>query len=85
MERQGIAVVRNASYSGDGGLGGEFVYKGCRYLVQAKRYVGTINAAHVQTFGALIAARSAALRRAGLELRISASHSLRPKTISTSP
>ena len=59
LERQGIAVVRNASYSGDGGLDGEFVYKGCRYLVQAKRYVGTINAAHVQAFGTLIAARQA--------------------------
>jgi restriction system protein len=59
LERQGIAVIRNASYSGDGGLDGEFVHKGCRYLVQAKRYVGAIDAGHVQAFGALIAERQA--------------------------
>ena len=59
LERQGIAVVRNASYSGDGGLDGEFVHKGCRYLVQAKRYVGAVNAVHVESFAALIAERQA--------------------------
>jgi restriction system protein len=57
LERQGIAVIRNESYSGDGGMDGEFVHKGCRYLVQAKRYEGTISARHVQDFAALVAER----------------------------
>jgi len=57
LERQGIAVIRNENYSGDGGLDGAFVHRGCRYLLQAKRYKGAIHAVHVKDFAALIAQR----------------------------
>jgi restriction system protein len=54
LEQQGIVVIRNESYSGDGGLDGAFVHQGCRYLLQAKRYKGAVSAAHVKDFAALI-------------------------------
>jgi restriction system protein len=57
LERQGIAVIRNESYSGDGGMDGEFIYQGRRFLVQAKRYEGAISAQHAQDFAALVAER----------------------------
>ena len=57
LAEQGLIVIRNTSYSGDGGLDGEFCYKGGRYLMQAKRYESAINAAHVEEFGKLIEER----------------------------
>lgn len=59
LDRQGIIVTRNASYSGDGGLDGEFCYEGGRFLVQAKRYKGAINTGHVEAFARLIDTRRA--------------------------
>ena len=59
LAEQGLSVTRNESYSGDGGLDGEFCYKGRRYLMQAKRYEGAINAEHVTDFGKLIEERRA--------------------------
>ena len=60
LQSQGIIVIRNVSYSGDGGMDGEFALGGHRYLVQAKRYEGAINAEHVREFGNLIEERRAA-------------------------
>ena len=53
LEAQGIQVMRNARYSGDGGSDGRFMLDGGLYLIQAKRYQGSINADHVRTFGDL--------------------------------
>ncbi|MFJ5498737.1 restriction endonuclease [Pectobacterium sp. CHL-2024] len=54
FERQGYPIVRNASYSGDGGLDGQVFIDGQRYLIQAKRYGKTITPAHIQHFGDLL-------------------------------
>ena len=59
LDEQGMTITRNTRYSGDGGQDGEFCYKGQRYLVQAKRYEGAINAEHVAAFGKLIEERRA--------------------------
>jgi restriction system protein len=50
IERKTHAVIRNKSYSGDGGLDGAFVLNGKKILVQAKRYKGCISTKHVQDF-----------------------------------
>ncbi|WP_250151835.1 restriction endonuclease, partial [Escherichia coli] len=42
FEQQGMPVIRNPSYSGDGGLDGQVVINGERWLIQAKRYGRTI-------------------------------------------
>lgn len=54
MARQGLTVIRNASYSGDGGLDGQVFVKGQRWLIQAKRYSRAIDPAHVAEFSALL-------------------------------
>ncbi|GJK49706.1 hypothetical protein TUM17560_20830 [Serratia marcescens] len=54
FERQGYAVIRNASYSGDGGLDGQVIIEGKTYLIQAKRYGRTITPSHITSFGALL-------------------------------
>lgn len=54
FERQGYAVIRNASYSGDGGLDGQVIIGDKKYLIQAKRYGRTITPSHIQDFGALL-------------------------------
>ncbi|WP_084089748.1 restriction endonuclease [Erwinia oleae] len=54
MSRQGLRIQRNARYSGDGGADGQVWINGQRWLIQAKRYSDTINAAHVSAFGLLI-------------------------------
>ncbi len=54
MERQGLKVIRNASYSGDGGLDGQVFIEGQRWLIQAKRYSRVIDPAHVAAFSALL-------------------------------
>ncbi|BEO77587.1 restriction endonuclease [Serratia marcescens] len=54
FERQGHAVIRNASYSGDGGLDGQVIIGGKTYLIQAKRYGRTITPSHITRFGALL-------------------------------
>lgn len=53
MSRQGFRIQRNALYSGDGGADGQVWINGQRWLIQAKRYSDTINAAHVSAFGLL--------------------------------
>ncbi len=54
FERQGHAVIRNASYSGDGGLDGQVIIGDKKYLIQAKRYGRTITPSHIRHFGALL-------------------------------
>ncbi|PIJ42321.1 restriction endonuclease, partial [Serratia sp. OPWLW2] len=51
FERQGYAVIRNTSYSGDGGLDGQVIIEGKTYLIQAKRYGRTITPSHITSFG----------------------------------
>ncbi|NDL64274.1 restriction endonuclease [Acerihabitans arboris] len=52
--RQGNRIKRNASYSGDGGKDGQVWVNGQRWLIQAKRFAGNIQAQHVRDFGALV-------------------------------
>lgn len=54
MEYQGLKVIRNASYSGDGGLDGQVLIEGRRWLIQAKRYSSAIDPAHVEVFSTLL-------------------------------
>lgn len=54
FERQGHSVVRNASYSRDGGLDGQVFIAGQRCLIQAKRYGKSITPSHIQDFGNLL-------------------------------
>lgn len=54
FERQGYAVIRNASYSGDGGLDGQVIIGDQKYLIQAKRYGRAITPSHIKSFGALL-------------------------------
>jgi restriction system protein len=50
FERRGFKVKRSASYSGDGGIDGRVMISGHEFLVQAKRYSGHIQKAHVTSF-----------------------------------
>lgn len=54
FERQGLKVMRNPSYSGDGGLDGQVFIDGKRWLIQAKRYSRSISPQHVREFGELL-------------------------------
>lgn len=58
LERQGLTVVRNTSYSGDGGIDGQVIIDGRYWLIQAKRYRNAINPAHVRDFDALLQRRA---------------------------
>ena len=50
LQRRGLRVERNRTYSKDGGVDGRFALDGIPYLVQAKRYKGPINPDHVYHF-----------------------------------
>ncbi|MFD1803636.1 restriction endonuclease [Mixta tenebrionis] len=50
LEHQGLRVVRNTSYSGDGGIDGQVIIDNQYWLIQAKRYRYAINPAHVRDF-----------------------------------
>lgn len=54
FERQGYAVIRNTSYSGDGGLDGQVIIEGKTFLIQAKRYGRAITPSHIKSFGELL-------------------------------
>ncbi|MJZ42555.1 restriction endonuclease [Salmonella enterica subsp. enterica] len=54
LERQGLKVIRNPSYSGDGGLDGQVFIAGERWLIQAKRYSRSISPQHIREFGELL-------------------------------
>lgn len=53
IERKTHGIKRNSSYSGDGGLDGEFSLKGEKVLIQAKRYKDCISTQHVRDFMSL--------------------------------
>ncbi|EDI1751083.1 restriction endonuclease [Salmonella enterica] len=55
LENQGLKVIRNPSYSGDGGSDGQVLIAGERWLIQAKRYSRSISPQHVRDFGELLA------------------------------
>ncbi|EEP0997761.1 restriction endonuclease [Salmonella enterica] len=55
LENQGLKVIRNPSYSGDGGSDGQVLIAGKRWLIQAKRYSRSISPQHVRDFGELLA------------------------------
>lgn len=59
LDRRKLKIVRNTSYSGDGGIDGQFYLNGELWLIQAKRYSGFVRADHVWAFEAICAARSA--------------------------
>uniref|UniRef100_UPI003F65B27F restriction endonuclease n=1 Tax=Dickeya oryzae TaxID=1240404 RepID=UPI003F65B27F len=50
FERYGLQVIRNVSYSGDGGIDGQVFIHGRRWLIQAKRYKNAISPRHVSEF-----------------------------------
>lgn len=54
LERQGLTVVRNTSYSGDGGIDGQVIIDGEHWLIQAKRYSRAITPVHVRDFDLLL-------------------------------
>jgi len=58
FEQSGHRVIRNRRYTGDGGVDGEVIINGERFLVQAKRYRETIRPEHVGDFVALCSSRS---------------------------
>jgi len=62
FEQRGHRVIRNHRYTGDGGVDGEVVIDGERWLIQAKRYRETIRPEHVRDFAMLCATR----RRRGM-------------------
>lgn len=57
FEQRGHRVIRNRRYTGDGGVDGEVVINGERFLIQAKRYRETIRPEHVGDFVALCTSR----------------------------
>lgn len=51
LERKGHLVIRNARYTGDGGIDGRVMLQGKPVLIQAKRYKGNISRTDVAAFG----------------------------------
>lgn len=51
LESQGLFVLRNRAYTGDGGVDGAFFWPGRGWhAVQCKRYSGAINPGHARAF-----------------------------------
>ncbi len=57
FERQGRTVLRSRRYTGDGGVDGQVIIDGERWLIQAKRYTGMIKPGHVAAFAQVCRAR----------------------------
>lgn len=55
FEHQGYQVLRSQRYSGDGGVDGVVIKNGRRHLIQAKRYRGHIQLAHIKQFQSVVA------------------------------
>lgn len=51
FQTYGCEITRNARYTGDNGVDGQFEYKGRRYLIQAKNYAGYIRTSDIQSLG----------------------------------
>jgi restriction system protein len=54
FKEQGWQIMRNERYTGDDGIDGRLYRDGKLYFVQAKRYSGHIEAAHLREFEAVI-------------------------------
>ncbi|EKO1958028.1 restriction endonuclease [Salmonella enterica] len=54
LENQGLKVIRNPSYSGDGGSDGQVLIAGKRWPIQAKRYNRSVSPQHIRDFGELL-------------------------------
>ena len=54
FELKGFKVIRNKSYSGDGGLDGMVIETNKKFLIQAKRYSNSIKTSHIEDFSTLI-------------------------------
>lgn len=50
LKRQGYIIVRNDGYTGDGGIDGRAYLNDQHYLIQAKRYTGSIHSKDVAEF-----------------------------------
>jgi restriction system protein len=59
FELKGFKIIRNKSYSGDGGLDGMIDTKEGLILIQAKRYSNVIKRAQLEDFSCLIAKKKA--------------------------
>ena len=58
FKARGYQIVRNSRYSGDGGIDGQVIdASGNRYLIQAKRYAGTVRSKHLREFAQVVAQR----------------------------
>ena len=53
LKDRGYKIKRNSRYTGDGGSDGIFWINGEKVFIQAKRYQGSIDAAHVKEFSEL--------------------------------
>ncbi len=53
LETRGHKIKRNKRYTGDGGADGAVIINGRHWLIQAKRYSGSVNAADVIAFDLL--------------------------------
>ena len=81
FEQRGHRVVRNHRYTGDGGVDGEVVIEGIRFLIQAKRYRDSIRPEHVRAFGELCARQ----RRPGLFIHTGRTGNLSREAIGATP
>lgn len=53
IEKKSHVVIRNAKYTGDGGVDGTFILNGKKIFIQAKRYSGYVKASDVLVFSIL--------------------------------
>lgn len=54
FEFKGLKVIKNKSYSGDGGLDGMVIETKKKLLIQAKRYSNSVKTSHIEDFSTLI-------------------------------
>ena len=53
LKRKGYIIVRNEGYTGDGGIDGRAYLNGEHYLIQSKRYSGSIHSKDVEELGVI--------------------------------
>lgn len=56
---KGFKIIRNKSYSGDGGLDGTIISNNDIFLIQVKRYSNSVKRAHIKDFSILIVEKNA--------------------------
>lgn len=56
---KGFSIIRNKSYSGDGGLDGTILKDNDVFLIQAKRYTNFVKTSHIKDFELLIDVKKA--------------------------